>query len=163
MLDAPASLIKGRSFLPTRLRPFAVPRTDAAGVVLCTLRSRACQTCTEETQYSAIWASPFRSTRPIGPELCDFLTGFCFLRPPIDPTIVPFRSVPELHFAASFSGRPGRCAKRLGCFYPPRLSVSVLSITLIIVARMTSTARATISLCMRFAKRTVSRRISSSA
>jgi hypothetical protein len=99
---------------------------------------------------------------PIGPGLCGF-HGVLLLRAPLDPTIVPFPSIPDLQLAASFSSRPGRCTKRPGFFYPPNLSISVLSITLIILARMTSTARATISLCMRAFKRTVSRRISSSA
>jgi hypothetical protein len=74
-----------------------------------------------------------------------------------------FRCIPDLRLAASFSSRPGRRAKRPGSFYPSKISVSVVSITPIIVARMTSTARVTISLRMRTAKRTVSRRISSSA
>jgi hypothetical protein len=34
------------AFKSTRLRPFALPHSNAAGAVLCTLEPRACQTCT---------------------------------------------------------------------------------------------------------------------
>jgi hypothetical protein len=45
LFAAPASLI-GSELPQTGLLPFALPRSDAAEVVLCTLGPRACQTYT---------------------------------------------------------------------------------------------------------------------